>query len=119
MHVATRLLSVEDAEEITVLLRENREFLAPWDPTRGDDYFLVDTQREIAAQGIEAHSRGAMLPLVILEEGGAIAGRINLNGITRGAFQSAALGYWVSERANGRGLATRAVAEVVQRAFGE
>ena len=28
----TRLLSVDDAEELTALVGENREFLAPWEP---------------------------------------------------------------------------------------
>ncbi|WP_456786184.1 GNAT family N-acetyltransferase [Cellulomonas sp. P5_C5] len=119
MTAATRLLSVDDVEEVTSLLRENREFMAPWDPTRADEYYLVEKQLEIAEQNLEAHSQGTMLPLVVLDDTGAIAGRLNLNGITRGAFQSAALGYWVSKRANGRGLATRAVADVVALAFGE
>jgi ribosomal-protein-alanine N-acetyltransferase len=35
---------------------------------------------------------------VILNESGEFAGRINLNDIVRGAFHSANLGYWVSEK---------------------
>jgi ribosomal-protein-alanine N-acetyltransferase len=37
----------------------------------------------------------------------------------RHALQSADVGYWVDEGHNGRGLATRAVAEVLECAFGE
>ena len=47
----------------------------------------------------------------------ATSPRISLNGITRGAFQSASVGYWVSQSSNGRGLASAAVAEVVGLAF--
>ena len=36
----------------------------------------------------------------------------------RGAFQSAHLGYWVSEDRTGRGVATAAVAATVDLAFG-
>jgi [ribosomal protein S5]-alanine N-acetyltransferase len=56
---------------------------------------------------------------VIVGESGEVAGRINLNNIVRGAFQSGSLGYWVSSAQNGRGLATAAVREMVQLAFGE
>ena len=42
-----------------------------------------------------------------------------LSNIVRGPFQSANLGYWVAERVNGRGLATGAVADVAEVAFGE
>ncbi len=54
-----------------------------------------------------------------MTESGELAGRINLNNIVRGAFQSGSLGYWVSAAENGRGLATAAVREMVQLAFGE
>jgi [ribosomal protein S5]-alanine N-acetyltransferase len=48
-----------------------------------------------------------------------MAGRITLNNIVRGAFQSCDLGYWVSEAANSRGLATGAVREMTRLAFSE
>jgi [ribosomal protein S5]-alanine N-acetyltransferase len=50
--------------------------------------------------------------------GGAVAGRITLNGIVRGAFQSCSVGYWVSEAVGGRGLATAALRDVKAAAFG-
>jgi ribosomal-protein-alanine N-acetyltransferase len=52
-----------------------------------------------------------------MDADGAICGRINLNSIIRGAFQSASVGYWVSESYAGRGLASAAVAEVIGIAF--
>jgi [ribosomal protein S5]-alanine N-acetyltransferase len=58
-----------------------------------------------------------VVPLAIVAEDGRLAGRISINGVTRGAFQSAALGYWVSQSHNGRGLATAAVAEAIGVAF--
>jgi [ribosomal protein S5]-alanine N-acetyltransferase len=58
-----------------------------------------------------------MMPRAILDSAGRLVGRININGITRGAFQSASIGYWVSHSHNGRGLASAAVAEVIDIAF--
>jgi ribosomal-protein-alanine N-acetyltransferase len=113
----TRLLSAEDAEELTAVVRENREFLAPWEPQQEDDYFTVEGQRVRLQRALQAYAREAMVPLAIVAENGRLAGRISINGVTRGAFQSAALGYWVSQSHNGRGLATAAVADAVHIAF--
>ena len=112
----TRVVSMDDAEALTSLLRANREFLAPWEPLREDGYFTVEAQRQILAGQLEAFAREATVPLVIVD-GGRLAGRITVNGITRGAFQSASIGYWVSRACNGRGLASAAVAEVIEIAF--
>ena len=55
---------------------------------------------------------------MILDDGEP-AGVVGLSNIVRGPRQSAILSYWVDEPRNGRGLATRAVAAVVDIAFGE
>jgi ribosomal-protein-alanine N-acetyltransferase len=113
----TRLLSVDDAEELTSVVRENRAFLAPWQPLRDEAFFTVKGQRASLQQAHEAYVRETRVPLVIVDDDGHIAGRIFINGVTRGAFQSATIGYWVSQSHNGRGLATAAVADVVNIAF--
>ncbi len=48
-----------------------------------------------------------------------MVGGISLYGITGYPLHAAGLGYWVDEGHNGRGLASRAVAEVLELAFGE
>ncbi len=114
----TRVVSLDDAEALASQLRANREFLAPWNPARPDGYFTVETQRVVVRNELDAYARELMVPLVICDDTGQLVGRLNLNGITRGAFQSATIGYWVSESHNGRGLASAAVAEVIGIAFG-
>jgi len=79
------------------LVAQNRDYLAPWSPRQADPYFTVDGQRDTLARDLRSREQGLMLPLVILDPGGAVCGRINLNSIIRGAFQSASVGYWVSE----------------------
>jgi len=102
----TRLLSVDDAEELAAVVCENRDFLAPWEPLHNEAYFTVSGQRASLERALDAHARGTMVPLAIIDADGRLAGRLSINSIIRGAFQSAALGYWVSESHNGRGLAT-------------
>jgi ribosomal-protein-alanine N-acetyltransferase len=115
----TRVVSLDDAEALARLVSANRDYLAPWSPLQDDAYFTADGQREVLTRQLAAYDRGAMLPLAILGAGGAVAGSINLNSIIRGAFQSASVGYWVSESCAGQGLASAAVADVTGLAFGE
>jgi ribosomal-protein-alanine N-acetyltransferase len=112
--VTIRLIEPEDAEELATLYAANREFLAPFDPIRPDEFFTPDGQRERLARQVD----GGTHPFAILE-GDAIAGTINVFHIVREALQSCTIGYWIDRARNGRGLATAAVGDVVAYAFGE
>lgn len=57
------------------------------------------------------------MPHVIVDGSGDVVGRITLNDIVHGAFQSGHLGYWVGADHNGRGLATTAVRDMMAVAF--
>ena len=115
----TRLVTLDDVPALAQLCRANRDFLAPWEPVRGDGYFTVDGQRDIVTRALAKYGEGTHLPLVICDESGQVAGRINLNGIVRGAFQCGTLGYWLGAEFNGRGLATAAVRDVIRLAFAD
>jgi ribosomal-protein-alanine N-acetyltransferase len=115
----TRLISFDDAAPFARLLTLNRDYLAPWSPLQSDRYYTADGQREVLARDLAGYERGGMLPLAILDADGAVCGRINLNSVIRGAFQGASVGYWVSESHIGRGLATAAVADVIDIGFRE
>jgi [ribosomal protein S5]-alanine N-acetyltransferase len=116
---AHRLITLDDAPALAELLRANRAFLAPWEPQRDDVYFTDAGQRADIELALARHKQGNALPCVILDQAGAVVGRITLNGIVRGAFQSCSVGYWLSAAATGRGLATTALREVMADAFGE
>jgi ribosomal-protein-alanine N-acetyltransferase len=106
-----RPLTPEDAGELAALLVENRAFLAPFEPVRDERFFTIGGQRErIENDGSEAFA-------ILVDE--RIAGTVTMSNIVYGPFQSANLGYWVAERLSGRGLATRAVGDVLEIAFGE
>ena len=115
--VTTRLVAMADVEELTALAVENREFLAPYSPTMPDVMFTHEGQAANVAEVLARHAAGAMLPHVIVDTDGTIAGRINLNSIIRGAAQCASVGYWVAEDRNGRGVASAAVAHIVGYGF--
>jgi ribosomal-protein-alanine N-acetyltransferase len=112
-----RLMAVDDARALAELLRANREFLAPWEPTRAKEFFTTTGQREAINHALIEHVRGITVPNVILNDG-RVVGRVTLSNIVRGPFQSCNLGYWVDSRHNGRGFGTTAVREIVELAFG-
>ena len=115
----TRLVSTGDARQFARLVIQNRDYLAPWSPVQAAAYFTENGQHEVLRRDLVAYERGATLPLAILDAAGAACGRLNLNNIVRGAFQSASVGYWVSESAAGRGLASAAVADAIKIGFGD
>jgi ribosomal-protein-alanine N-acetyltransferase len=116
--ITTRLVSFEDVPVLAELLRVNRDFLAPFEPIRDEDYFTVDGQHAVIRAALERHEQGTTLPHVIVESG-RVLGRITLNEIVRGPLQSCSLGYWVGSADNGRGVATTAVRGFVRVAFEE
>ena len=107
---AIRRLTPDDADELVALLVANRESHGPYQPIRPDGFFTVGAQRERLA--VTEHLYGIL-------DGDALAGAIELSNLARGPFQSASVGYWVDEPRGGRGLATRAVAAIIELAFGE
>ena len=115
----TRPVRLDDAPQLAAILDANQEFFRPWEPIRDQSYFTADGQRQVISGLLERQELGLMVPRVILNEHGQVAGRITLDGITRGAFQSCGMGYWVAPADNGKGLATAAVAELIGIAFDE
>lgn len=119
MPPVTRPLDLADAQALTGLYAENQKFLAPWQPLRPDSYFTEVGQLEAVEAVLAQKAGGSAVPLVILDRSGAVAGTITVASVIRGAFQSCSVGYWLAERAQGQGLATAALREVADLAFGD
>jgi ribosomal-protein-alanine N-acetyltransferase len=119
MHRATRLVALDDAAALAAVIAESRDFLAPYEPHRDAGYATEEGQRALLGDALRQHGQGRTVPHVVLDEAGEVVGRITLGDIVRGPFQSCHLGYWVAERAGGRGLGTAAVREVLRVAFEE
>ncbi|WP_432548297.1 GNAT family N-acetyltransferase [Kineococcus sp. SYSU DK004] len=117
--VTTRLVETGDAEVLARLVVDDRDFLAPYEPLREESWFTTTGQRAVVDAALDEHARGTCLPHVVLDDDGTVVGRATLSGIVRGPLQSGSLGYWIAERAGGRGAATAAVARVTRIAFEE
>jgi [ribosomal protein S5]-alanine N-acetyltransferase len=107
-----RQATAADAQTILELRIANRQRIAPYEPDSEDpeDRYTLD--------GVERWIALGPGRFVIVDDG-VIAGVVGLFNPTGPPLQSAILGYWVDESHAGRGLATRAVAEAIEIAFGE
>jgi [ribosomal protein S5]-alanine N-acetyltransferase len=114
-----RLITPDDAPVLAELQRLNRDYLAPWEPARNDEYFTEAGQRAAIEEALTQYERGRNLPYVILDQGACIVGRITLNSIVRGAALSCSVGYWVTQSVTGRGVASAALRQIIRVAFGE
>jgi ribosomal-protein-alanine N-acetyltransferase len=108
-----RPVTADDAEELAALYAANRDFLAPFEPVRPNEFFTAAGQRARLTQPPADVYRFAIV------DDGAMAGVINLSNVVRGAWCNANVGYFVAQSHGGRGLATEAVAAVLDFAFRE
>jgi ribosomal-protein-alanine N-acetyltransferase len=115
----TRPLSLDDVPALTALYRDNREFLAPWQPLRPESFFTESGQREAVATLLRQRDNDSAVPLLILDRSGEVAGSFTISSIIRGAFQSCSVGYWLGASAQGQGLATDALREATALVFRE
>lgn len=116
--VSLRSLRREDAARLAELELRNREELLVGAPLREDAWFTEEAQRAMLDEALAAAEEGRGVPLGIVLGGEQLVGRLSINGIVRGAFESASLGYWVDREATGQGVATRAVRAAIGVAFG-
>ena len=112
-----RRLELPDAEALLEMLVRDRSFLDQWEPTRSDSFFTLEAHQRWLER-IQGDENFADFG-IFLTAGDELVGRIQLSGISRGPFENAYLGYFVSEKHNGRGYATEAVRQAVDAAFGE
>lgn len=113
-----------DATQWSSVRRTNQAWLTPWEPTAPGSWaelnsptayrlFYRDQRRSVRS--------GSAMPFAIVLRGGAserYVGHISLGGITRRAFGSGFVGYWVDSAFAGRGIMPTALALLVDHAFG-
>jgi [ribosomal protein S5]-alanine N-acetyltransferase len=114
--IAVRPARADDAEPLAQLYRVNRDYLAPYEPVRDDEFFTADGQRKRLTAVLDEREHGRAYPYVI-EVAGSVAGRITVTNVARGPFRSGTLGYWVAQEHTGRGVATHAVRHVADDCF--
>ena len=109
-----RLFQPEDAEELFAVTDANRLHLRRWLPWLDQTKVVASTERFIEFTRRESEA-GAGIHCAVVERGD-IVGVCGLMRIEK-PNRCANIGYWLSEDAQGRGLATRSVAALSSYAF--
>lgn len=111
-----------DVTEIRRVLRANHAHLKPWNPAPppGEDpTSITEVSKSILRQRRDWKAGGGFVFMAAPRgEQTKIVGKIALSGIMRGALWGAYLGYWMTADRQGEGLATEAIAAVMDFAFG-
>ncbi|HEV7906683.1 MAG TPA: GNAT family protein [Pseudonocardiaceae bacterium] len=118
--VALRPPKLFDAVQWSHIRIRDRAYLENWEPTAIEGWQERNAALAWPTQWSSLRSlarRGQALPFSITVDG-EFAGQITVGNIVRGSLRSAWIGYWVAaDRARG-GVATAAVALVVDHCFG-
>ena len=120
--VMLRPIVAGDFAEWNEVRTRNEHWLVPWepkrpaasaDPTRDRTAF----EHRCAARERERAADHAYPFGVFVDQ--RLAGEININNVTRGALQSATIGYWIDEARAGRSYIAEAVVVAARYAFEE
>jgi ribosomal-protein-alanine N-acetyltransferase len=116
-----RELGPDKAAAVRAYGLECREYHAPWDPVRPEDFWeLPVVAARLHAQIVDSAAGGSLcLCLSLKDDPERILGMANLRNIIRGALQSCHLGYGLSPSAAGHGYMTEAVKRAVEIGFAE
>ncbi|MEU8221797.1 GNAT family N-acetyltransferase [Kribbella sp. NPDC048915] len=107
--VTVEPMRADHADAILAFERDNRAFFASWIADRGDQYFTDFAIRHAAL--LAEQETGICRFHVLVDDAGAVAGRVNLIDLENG---SAELGYRIAEKWTGKGLASAAVRAVIE-----
>ena len=118
--VRLRAVRRRDARRWSELRLADRAQLERWEPTQDGTFRELNSAMmwpAIAARQRKLARRGAVIPAAI-ELDGELCGQLTIGSIQWGAVSSAWIGYWVSSRYTGRGVATAALALGTDHALG-
>ncbi len=118
--IMLRPLTPTDWEGWREVRVHNDQWLTRWEPLRPAG--LADPIRDRDAFSSRCHARdrdrqmGSAYGMGLFVDG-RLAGEVNLNGVVRGAQQTATIGYWIDQRCAGNRYVPEAVVVLLRFAF--
>ncbi|MBM7648529.1 ribosomal-protein-serine acetyltransferase [Bacillus ectoiniformans] len=111
-----KLIEYKDADSLFALTDESRQYLREWLPWIDATKTAEDTKAFIQSS-LKGYADNKSLTTIILDKD-EVAGVAGFNTLDW-ANQSAAIGYWLGEGFQGKGIMTKAVKALVDYAFEE
>jgi ribosomal-protein-alanine N-acetyltransferase len=118
--IMLRPLTAADWPQWSEVRQRNEQWLTPWEPLRPANLLDPTRDRDAFASRCNARDRDRQMGIAYgfgVFVGAAFAGEINLNGVVRGAQQSATLGYWIDRDQAGRRYIAEGVATLIRFSF--
>lgn len=122
--VGLRPLRIRDASAWSEIRIRNEEWLAPWEGRPESQLPATWAERHSGAvfaamlRAVRREAKAGRGMSLAVTYDGRLAGQVTANGIVRGAFDSAYVGYWVDGALAGRGILPNALAMVVDHLLG-
>jgi ribosomal-protein-alanine N-acetyltransferase len=114
-----RLMGRDDAPLLLQYKVAHHAFFKPWWPRQDLSQYTLGGQARHVQDLLRDIREDRRYPFLVFVEGAPdLAGRINLNNVVRGAFESADLGYDLAPQWHGQGFMTEAVGLLIPLAFG-
>ncbi|MEX2658323.1 MAG: GNAT family protein [Acidimicrobiales bacterium] len=120
--IALRPLVAGDFAQWSEVRQRSAGWLTRWEPSRPVGAPDVTTNRSAFAARCRARDRERQLGTGYgfgIFSGDRFCGEINVNGVQRGPFQSAYVGYWIDEDCAGRGYTPESVVVLARHCFEE
>ena len=116
-----RFLDESDIPGLIDYYQRNKNFLEPWVPKFGEEFFTNEFQLRRLEYEKELRDSGAEYRYRIFKKDDPQKniGNVAVSQIIRGVLQSAFLGYSIDEKENGKGIATEAISKVIEISFNE
>ncbi|MFD0558018.1 ribosomal-protein-alanine N-acetyltransferase [Stackebrandtia endophytica] len=117
--VSLRPYRRSDATHWSAVRRRNEGWLAHWEPASGASWHEANSPagfRTMYRDLRRSAKTGATWPFAVCYDGELVGG-MTVGSITRRAFCSAHVGYWIDEQHAGKGIAPTALALICDHAF--
>lgn len=114
-HMIIRMLQAADAPALLAFELANRTWFEQHVAARAPSFYSHQGIIAHITEYLDLHDQGAMLPCVLVDDGGVIVGRANLRHIDRAAG-TGEVGYRIAHDAGGRGLGSLALRHLLDAA---
>lgn len=109
-----RLFNVSDSNQLFSLVDRNRTYLREWLPWVDYQKSSQDTLDFIEGS-IDRWNRKLALTLAVINKG-QLCGVVSFNAINLD-YGSAAIGYWIGQESQGRGIVTKSISALIDYGF--
>lgn len=117
-NLVLRNLTPSNANEVMKYYVKNKNYLAPFEPTRDNNFYTLETQKKLLIKSYREFLNGTSIDLGIYKEEELI-GIIKISRILHGSFKNGILGYSIDKNEQGKGYMKESVKLLLKYAFDE